>query len=244
MINLGFSLLLAAIVSVGMIAGLGVHAAISIPFGLICGFVLFFWLGRKMQDVMQTLQAQMQKDLQAQKLDRAIETLKQGYVYKNRHIFIASQLNSQIGQLYYLKKDLDKAMEYLKKGFFKDHIGHCMIGAIHFKRKEYDAMKQAMDHAIAANKKESIIYGLYAWLLIQIKEKDKAMEILQKGLEKIPADERLQTNQALLQNNKKMKMKGYGDLWIQFMLERPPRMVQEQPSYMGKVNRKQMFRGR
>jgi len=244
MINIALGLLTAAIVTLGMHFGLQVEALfITIPFGLICGFIVFFWQGRKVQGMMEALQTQMQKDLQAQKIDRAIETLKQGFAFKNRHIFVGSQLHSLIGSLYYIKKDHEKALEHLQQGFFKNFMGQCMMGAIYYKRKDYDNMKKIMDTTLSANKKESLVYGVYAWFMYQIKEKERAIEILQQGLGKIEGDEKLQANLALLQNNKKMKMKVYGDTWVQLMLDRPPRIMQEQPRHM-RMSRKAMFKGR
>jgi len=241
MINLVIAVLSAAAVTCLMWLVLGVHVAISAPFGLVVGVVTFIFLGRKVQTALEGIMAQMQRDVQAGKLDRAIDTLKRGYAFKNRHIFVGAQLNSQIGMLYYIKKDHDAAMAHLQKGFAKHYVGQCMMAAIHYKRKEYDAMKKAMDVAVSANKKESICYALYAYFLSQIKEKDQAIEILRKGLKKLPDDERLTTNLTQLQNNKKMKMKVYGDIWTQFMLERAPRMMQEPPQHM-RMRRRAMFR--
>ncbi len=243
MINIALGILTAIFVAVGMTLGLHVTAWISIPFGLICGFIIFFWQGRKVQAMMEELQTQMQKELQAQKIDRAIETLKQGFAFEKRHIFVGSQLHSLIGSLYYIKKDHENALVHLQKGFFKNYMGQCMMGAIYHKRKDLENMKKVMDNTISTNKKESFCYGVYAWLLIQNKEKERAIEILQQGLKKLPDDEKLQTNLALLQNNKKLKMKVYGDIWVQLMLERPPRIMQEQPRHM-RMSRKAMFRGR
>ncbi len=241
MINIAIAVGIALGLSLLMIIPLGVHPAISIPFGVIAGLAAFIFLGRKVQEALEGVLAQMQRDMQAGKLDRAIETLKRGFAFKNRHIFIGSQLNSQIGMIHYIKKEHDAALDYLKKGFVKHYVGQCMMAIIHYKRKDYDAMKKVMEATVQSNKKESICYGLYAYLLVQLKDKEKAMDILRQGLKKLPNDERLTANLTLLQNNKKMKMKVYGDLWAQFMLERAPRMMQEQPRHM-RMSRKAMFR--
>jgi len=241
MINLSASLALAFVVAAAFIFGLEVSLWASIPLGLVSGFVLFLFLGKKIQSQLEALMGQMQQHLQDQKFDRAIDVLKGGLSLSNRHFFVGGQLNSQIGMLYYLQKKHDQALEYFKKGFVKHYVGQGMMACVYYKRKDYDNMKKAMDDAISANKKESIIYSLYAYLLYQLKEKDEAMEVLHKGLKKLPDDERLKTNLTQLQNNKKLKMKIYGDLWVQFMLERPPRIQQQMPSHM-RQSRKAMFR--
>ena len=240
MLNIAYSLGLALVVAIGLYL-LQVHLAISIPIAIVGGFVLFIILGRKVQEALEGVLNQMQKDVQAGKLEKAIETLKRGFAFKNRHIFVESQLNSQIGVLYYLKKDHDTALSYLKKGFLKHYLGQCMMAVIYYKRKDLDTMKKVMENTIQGNKKESICYGLYAYLLYQNKEKEKAIEILQAGMKKLPDDTKLSSNLSLLQNNKKLKMKVYGDIWVQFMLERPPRIMQTQAPHM-RMKRKAMFR--
>jgi len=240
MINIAASLCLAILIS-AIFMLLSVSGFIAIPFGLVGGFVLFFFLGRKIQEKMEILMAQMQKDVAENKFDRAIETLKRGFAFSKRHIFVAAQLNSQIGVLYYLKKDHDKSMEYLKKGFLKHYVGQGMLACIYYKRKDMENMKSTMEDTIKGNRKEAMVYGLYAYLVYQLKEKDKAIEILQNGLKKLPKDTRLQANLTQLQNNKKMKMKVFGDAWVQFMLERPPRVMQNQPPH-ARMSKRAMFR--
>jgi tetratricopeptide (TPR) repeat protein len=241
MINIAISIAVALLISLGFIFGLQVTAWVSVPMGVIVGVVAFIFLGRKIQEQLEGIMAQMQRDLTENKLDRAIETLKRGFVLKNRHIFVGSQLNSQIGMLYYIKKEQEKALEHFKKGFVRHYIGQGMMAAIYYKRKDYDTMRKVMDDTLRANKKEAICYALYAYFLYQIKERDKAIEYLQKGLKKLPDDQRLQTNLTQLQNNKKMKMKVFGEVWTQFMLERPPRIQQQQPPHM-RMKRRAMFR--
>lgn len=240
MINLGWSLGLAALISVGLVF-LDVHPALAIPLGVVVGVVLFILLGRKVQEKLEAIMALVQKDIQAQKLDRAIETLKSGMHLKHKHLFIESQLNSQIGMLYYVKKDHDQALAYLKKGFMKHYMGSCMMACIYYKRKEYDKMKETLVDTLKANKKESIVYSIYAYLLNQVKEREAAIKILQQGLKKLPNDEKITANLILLQNQKKMKMKAYGDIWLQFMLERPPRVMQGPPQHV-RYSKKAMFR--
>jgi len=246
MINLLYSLALAAAISVLSIFGLQVAVWISVPMGVLAGFALFVILGRKVQGELEAVMSKMQREIQEQKMDRAIATLEAGKVaLKNRHFFIAKQMNSQIGVIHYLQgsKHHEAALSYFEKGFMRHFVAQGMMAVIYYKRKDYDKMKKTMDDALAVTKKEAIVYGLYAYLLYQIKEKDEAIAILQKGLKKLPDDPRLTANLTQLQNNKKMKMKVFGDLWTQFMLERAPRVQQQLPPHLQKqMRRKQMFR--
>ncbi|MDJ0841245.1 MAG: hypothetical protein QNK37_32335 [Acidobacteriota bacterium] len=245
MINLAAGLGLALVVTLLFSMSLGVVLWASIPLGLVAGIILFIFLARKVQVELEAIMGRMQRDLQEQKFDRAVETLKSGLALKNRQFFIAGQIHSQIGSIYYVQgqKKYDIALEHLKQGFIKHYVGQGMMACIYYKRKDYDTMKEVMESGIKANKKEAVMYGLYAWLLYQLKDKEKAITVLQDGLKKLPKDERLQTNLTQLQNNKKMKMKVFGEMWTQFMLERPPRVQQEVPKHMQRqMRRRQMFR--
>lgn len=240
MINLAISLGLVALVAIGL-SFLEVHLLLGIPFGLVVGVGAFLFLSRRVQSKLEAVMTAMQKDVQANKLDKAIETLKKGYAFSNQQLFIKSQINSQIGMLYYLKKDHDAALPYLQKGFLRHFVAQGMLACIYYKRKDFDKMNQVMEATVKANRKESIVYGLYAYLLYQTKQPEQAMSTLREGLKRIPNDQRLSSNLTLLQNNKRMKMKVYGEMWVQFMLERPPRIQQELPPHL-RMKRRAMFR--
>lgn len=214
---------------------------ISLPIGIVVGFLVLMVLARRVQVKLEAIMQSMQKEIQTGKIDRAIEILKQAYAFKNQQLFVEGQINSQIGMLYYLKKDHDKALEYLPQGFSKHFIAQCMYAVILYKRKNVDEMRKVMDLTVKRNSKESLVYGMYAYLLCQLKENDAAIAILQQGRDKLPNDERIGSNLTNLQNGKKMKMKVYGDMWLQFMLERPPRIQQEPPQHL-RQRRKAMFR--
>jgi len=231
MINIGIGLALWAAVSALCQFGLNMHWILSILLGFAVGLVALIILGRKVQTELENLMAQMQKQAQAGKIDKAIHILKTGFKLKHKQLFVESQLNAQIGMLYYLKKNHDKALPYLKKGFVKHYIAQGMLAAIYFKKNEWEALTEVMDATIKGNKKESIVYALYAYFLTKHKDKDGAILMLQKGLKKLDEDKNLMQNLILLQNNKKMKMRVYGDVWTQFMLERPPKIQQAQPKF-------------
>ena len=56
----------------------------------------------------------------------------------------------------------------------------------------------------------------------------RALAILSRGKEKLgDSDERLSANLLALQNDKKMKMKGYGEQWYALHLEEHPALVEQ-----------------
>ena len=86
-----------------------------------------------------------------------------------------------------------------------------------------------------------MIYALYAYCLDKSGDRKKAVSVLEKGLKKTAKDERLQENIELLQAGKKMKMKGFGDMWYQFHLEKHGALIKKQTKAMT-GRRKQVVR--
>jgi Tfp pilus assembly protein PilF len=84
---------------------------------------------------------------------------------------------------------------------------------------------------------------MYAWCLLQINKKDKAISILQKGLTILPNDKNLNISLTNLQNNKKIKLNVYGDEWYQFRLEKHPQELMAQKQ-MFKTSKKQRIKRR
>jgi hypothetical protein len=89
-------------------------------------------------------------------------------------------------------------------------------------------MIETFEKATSVNKKESLLWSLYAYCLEKIGEKDKAVEALEKGIKKGAADDCLLANLEALNSGKKMKMMAYGDLWYQFHLEKPGSLIKKQ----------------
>ena len=69
---------------------------------------------------------------------------------------------------------------------------------------------------------------------------DATIATLKKALKKGGEDENLRDNLQLLEAGKKMKMKGFGDMWFQFHLEKPGAMIKKQTKAM--TGRRKMVR--
>lgn len=209
---------------------------------------LYIWLARKANKVLEVIVLEAQKQMaQAQTartqkqrddaIDRSIETLKKGFALKNRQFLVASQLNAQIGQLLYVQKRFEKARPFLEKAYIRAWMAIAMLGCLHFKKKRYDEMKEAFEKATKYNKKEAMLWSLYAWCLWKANETEAAISVLNRGAVILPSDERIESNLTALKNNKKMKMRGWKEMWYQFHLEAPP-----QPKM--KVDKRGLYRGR
>jgi tetratricopeptide (TPR) repeat protein len=201
-----------------------------IVFGLV--FVLFSRI--TMKKVMASIET-AGKDLQAQppRFEKAIRELKDALQYSKWQLYVEGQLHSQIGMIYYMKRDFSNAFPHLEKSFFKNWAATAMLAVSYMKRQKKDLMISTFDKAVQWNGKESMLWSLYAYCMNESGEPAKAKEILAKGLKKLPGDEKLKENLDCLEKGKKMNMRAYGDLWFQFHLESLGALQRHQMASMG-----------
>ncbi|ADO72018.1 tetratricopeptide repeat protein [Stigmatella aurantiaca] len=221
---------------VGIAIALGVKlAGFPLWAGLVPGVLAFIGafilLARRVAQRIQGLMESVQKEFQGQpttqkealqRVERAVKTLEQGLVYEKWQIMVGPELHAQIGMLKYMAKDLEGARTHFAKASARNAMAKAMEGALHYQRKDYVAMESAFEAAVKAGKKESLMWAAYAWCLMQLKEKDKALRVLARGVETNPSDEKLKSSLTQLQNDKRLKMKPYEPTWWQFGLETPP----------------------
>ncbi len=229
-----YNLLIA--LGVGVAITLGVKLFdFSLWAGLVPGTLAFlgtyFVLARRTGQQLQGLMGTVQKELQGQptsqkeataRVERAIKMLEGGLVFEKWQFMVGPEIHAQIGMLKYMTKDLDGAKAHFDKAGPRNYMAKAMEGALHYQRKDFTAMKKAFDAAIVSGKKEPVVWAVYAWCLIQNKEKDEALRLLARGVENNPSDERLKNSLQALQNDKRLKMKPYEPMWWQFGLEPPP----------------------
>lgn len=179
------------------------------------------------------------KEMQVQLVDRAIKELHEALKYEKWQIYVGGQVNASIGMLYYIKRDFNSAFPYLQKGFFKNWVTMGMLGVYYLKKNKPEKMKETFEKAVLGSPKESLLWALYGYCLCEAGDQTKAREVLEKGLKKIPGDEQLTANLALLKEGKKMKMTGYGEMWYQFHLENAATIQKQQMATMtGGMRRK------
>lgn len=155
-------------------------------------------------------------------INQAIGILKEGYPLDKWQFWIKPQIDGQIGQLLYMGKKYDQAEKYLKNSMKRHWIARAMLGALYYKRRDTESMKETFEEAVEANKKESMLWNLYAYCLWKTGKSDEAIEVLNRALEHMEKDEKTRKNLRALQNGKKMQMRGWNMLWYQFHLDTPP----------------------
>ena len=235
MINLllGLGTALAVIVLSSL---LSIKPWISAPLGLLAGAGLFIWLGRQVQQELEKVFARASDQLKKQQFDKAIEIMKEGYRFAPKQFLVKGSIDGQIGVVQYLRKKNEEAEPLLASASMQHYIAKAMLGILQWKRGEKKKAKETFDLALKSGKKESLLYAVYAFVLLEMGERDRAIQILNKGLEICKGDERLITNRNQLQNGKALKMKVYGEQWYQFLLERP--MIRQEAPHFARVSRR------
>lgn len=231
MINLAISTLSAATLF-SLLTYLTGYYQWGIVGGLVVFFALNYFLSRRIMKKIEELMAHVTKDLQNQRFDKAIKTLKSGYPLGNWQFFVKAQLQAQIGTIYYLTREFDTAMGYLKEGFTKHWVAMGMLAILYQKKEDKANMIKTFETAVKGSPKEGMLWSLYAYCVLKDGDRDKALEIIARGLKKLPDDEKLKANQTAVANKQRMKMKNYGDMWLQFYLEKTPPVGQKVPHYM------------
>ncbi len=209
---------------------------ISVPVGLAGGVAIFIWQGRKVQSELERIFSRAGEHLKKQQFDPAIAAMKEGYRLAPRQFLVKGSIDGQIGVVQYLRKKHEEAEPLLASASMQHYIAKAMLGIILWKRGEKKKARETFDLALKAGKKESLLYAVYAYVLTEMGERDRAIEVLNRGLGVCKGDERLVTNRNLLQNGKAMKMKVYGEQWYQFLLERP--MIRQEAPPFARVSRR------
>jgi tetratricopeptide (TPR) repeat protein len=241
MYNLLIALAAGVAVSIALALGTEFGLAAAIFPGVLATTIAYFLLMRRTWKKLEAIFEAMQREVQAQKFDRAIQTLQGGFALAPWQFLVAAQLHSNIGILHYLKQEMDAALPHLEKSFGKNWVARGMLGAARYRKHDLDGTTKVLDDAVRSNKKEGVLWALYAWILEKEDRHEQAIAVLGRAVAANPSDEKLKASLQALQNGKKLKLgKLYAEQWFQFMLERPP------PEFAGagfRGSRRAIYRG-
>lgn len=247
---LSFVASLAVAVVVTLVVGMPLG---RIVYGIIPGIIAFgvtwFVIGRRVMNDLQERMGRVQKMLTPKnpmkptkpRIDDAVKVLEGGYKWVRWSPFVEGQLAGQIGALYYLDKRFEEARPYLEKSSGRNWVAKAMLGALYYKKKQKDSMVEAFEAALKHSAKESLLWNTYAWCLYKQQDRDGAIAVLNRAVEKLGDEERTAKNLQAVKNSKGMKMKGWSEMWYQFHLEKPPQVSALPTKQFGK---RALYRGR
>ena len=229
---------LAVLLLLKFAAGLPLWGAI--PAGLFVFVGSFYLISRIIMKKVTAIMEAATRDLQANppRIEKGIKTLQSALAYGPWQIYVTGQVNAQIGMIYYMKRDFANAFPFLEKAFFKNWVAMGMLAVSYMKRQKKEKMRETFEKAVQASPKEGLLWNLYAYCLAEGGDTEKAQEVLNRALKKLPGDEKLTANLEAIANGKKMKMRAYGDLWFQFHLESVGAIQKHQMEAMGGMRRR------
>ncbi|MDA3813490.1 MAG: hypothetical protein PF570_04475 [Candidatus Cloacimonetes bacterium] len=243
------NILISIIIAVTITAGMNFlldNLGFSILIAVIVSLVAFFILTKKTMKELETLNEKAQIAIYSQKFERAIKIYESGLVLRKKSPFIAGQIYGMIGMLYFMRRDNKNAKSNLQKSSSLNWVSKGMLGVIYMHEKNPIEMEKVFKNMVSAGKKEGLAWALYAYCLDKINKKEEAIKILEEGNKKLKeVDDRIKSNILELRNGRRMRMKAFGDPWYQFMLENPPRkrMMQQSSPSQGKFKKNAMYKG-
>jgi Tfp pilus assembly protein PilF len=210
----------------------------AMPVFLIAYFLIARYVMKKVMAVMETAN----RDLQGQRVEKAVRELQSAFRFGKWQFYVTGQVNSQIGVIYFVKRDFSNAFPYLEKAFVKNWVAMGMLAVTYMKRNKKGKMRETFEKAVRWSSKESLLWSLYAFCLNEAGDQEKAMDVLNKALKKLPGDEQITANLEALRNGKKMKMRSYGDMWLQFHLEKQSVIMKQQAAAFGGGAKRRIIR--
>lgn len=190
--------------------------------GLILFSVTFVVLARRIMRKVEAIVAGVQPELQNRKVERAVEVMKSAYPLARWQFFLRSQIDGQIGAILFAAQKFDDAEPFLRNAYKRNWVPRAMLATLLYKRKRYDEMKEVFEEAVKGNKKQALLWNLYAYCLWKQNKREDAIAVLSRAMEHVGADEKTEKNLKALQNDRKMKMRGWNMNWYQFHLDKPP----------------------
>ena len=180
-----------------------------------------YWvLARRHSKAVEGLMEELQREIQQQRVHSAIRML-EGARHHGKWVFmLEGQIDGQISTLHYIQKDFDKALPLLEKAWVKHWVAKSMLAAHWFRKHKPEQALQTLDEAIAASKKEPMLYGLKAYMQTKLKDRDGAIASLTAGKDKCPTSAPIAQNLIRLQNAQPLDMSLFGEQWWQYHLEK------------------------
>ncbi len=227
MYNLLISLAAGVLVALAIRFGTNVGWVGSIVPGTLVVVAAYFLLARRIWKRLEKLFDATQKDLVAQRFEKAVQTLQGGFAMAPWQFLVAPQLHSQIGVLLYVRQDFDAALPHLEKSWERHWVARAMLAISRYRKRDLDGMKKAFEGAVKASKKEGLLWCAYAFCLEKEGRHDEAIAVMSRAASANSSDDKVKNSLQALQNGKKLKLgKLYGEQWFQFHLERiPPELM-------------------
>jgi tetratricopeptide (TPR) repeat protein len=192
--------------------------AMGIVLAITVSLLTFVLVSRRIAKRIEPRFQHIHKQIQGGNAQLALKGLEEMLPMARWQVLLKGQLYAQLGSLCFTMGQDQKAFDYLCKASPRVADGQLFLASLYSRRKESEKARQVLETAIRYNKKQLILYNVYAWVLARDGERDAAIEQLLRALKIEKNHENTKDNLLRLQNGKKMNMKKFGVAWygVQF----------------------------
>jgi len=190
--------------------------------------ISYVLLARRTGKQLEALMQDSLKEFQAGRVEKGRRKLQAGYALGRWQFLVDAQVHAQIGTIDYMQRNWREARKHLEKSWSRHWMAQALLATIDFREKKTEAALERMEKLKGPGGKDPVFWGLYAHMLLRTGERDKALSVLNKGLEKNGASEALKGMADAVRNRKKVKMKAFAPAWYQFFPEDMPRSMMMQ----------------
>jgi tetratricopeptide (TPR) repeat protein len=235
------TLILSSIVAVVLFAvGVAAFDVISgLALGLLPAIGLAVLLMRRGRKPVEAGMKEIEAHMKNQRFEKAIGSLEALRPIARWQPGLGSSIDAQIGMVRYAHmRDFEGARPNLERAHRKIWQAQAMLGAAHFKKERYDDMRAVFERAVKRNKKEAMLWLVYAYCEWRRGARDQAIAVLTRAQQSCPQDERIKTQLGALKNGKKVKMPPHDPEWLALHLERTmPTGAQARPRFLPPAKR-------
>jgi tetratricopeptide (TPR) repeat protein len=230
------SLLALVLFTVGVVA---FDVISGLALGLVPGIVLAVLLLRRGRKPVEAAMKEIEGHMKNQRFEKAIGALESMRPLARWQPGLGGSIDAQIGMVRYAHmRDFEGARPHLERSHRKVWQAHAMLGAAHFKKERYDEMRAAFERGVSRNKKEAMLWLVYAYCEWKRGARDQAIAVLTRAQKACPSDERIKNQLGALKNGKKVKMPPHDPEWLALHLERTiPTGGQARPRFMPPAKR-------
>jgi tetratricopeptide (TPR) repeat protein len=235
------TLIVSGIVAVVLfVAGFAAFDVISgLALGLVPAVALAVILMRRGRKPVEAGMKEIEGHMKNQRFEKAIGSLEALRPLARWQPGLGSSIEAQIGMIRYAHmREFENARENLERAHGRVWQAAAMLGAAHFKKERWGEMEAVFERAVKRNKKEAMLWLVYAYCEWKRGARDQAIAVLTRAQKNCPSDERIKTQLGALKNGKKLKMPPHDPEWLALHLERTiPTGAQARPRFMPPAKR-------
>jgi len=242
MYNLLISIAVGAVLFVvtGLIGGSWLAGAIPALLGLgIVYFLLARRSGQQLQAIMERAMAEFQSleghaqprtqreanqlmALQKEKIKAGRAIMEEGFKLSRWQFLVDQQIHAQLGAIEYMQQNYDTARGHLEKAWSRQWQAQAMLACMDFRDRDIDAALTRMKATEGPGGSDALFWGIHAWIAYKGGQREEALAVLSRGLEKHEGSAALKGMKKALANKKPVRMDAFAPGWYQFFPEDMP----------------------